>query len=181
MNLIRLEELFADPRDLALFHALQEGLPLLARPYAALGERAGYTEDEVIARLEAWRTSGLIKRLGVIVRHRRLGYLANAMVVWDVPDTEVRRVAAELCQRSFVTLCYRRPRRGPDWPYNLFCMIHGQDRNRVESQVRQLIDDCGMASWPTATLFSSRCFKQRGARYIPENRMVSSVRHGQYA
>lgn len=162
-----LEALFVDPRDLELFRVLQEGLPLESRPYAAIGARVGYNESEVIARLHEWRQSGLIKRLGVIVRHRRLGYRANAMVVWDVPDAEVSRVAGHICQYRFVTLCYRRPRKGNEWPYNLFCMIHGQDRPRVELQIRQLINECEMGDWPTATLFSTRCFKQRGARYTP--------------
>jgi DNA-binding Lrp family transcriptional regulator len=164
---------FTGARDLALFEVLQDGLPLVSRPYAVMGERVGYTEAEVIDRLREWRTSGLIKRFGVIVRHRRLGYRANAMVVWDVPDAEVSQIAGRICQYSFVTLCYRRPRRGAEWPYNLFCMIHGQDRLRVESQIRQVIDGCGMTDWPTATLFSSRCFKQRGARYVPDRGAVS--------
>jgi DNA-binding Lrp family transcriptional regulator len=167
MSALPFDSWFTDSRDLALFEALQEGLPLVSRPYAAMGERVGYTEAEVITRLREWRASGLIKRLGVIVRHRRLGYRANAMVVWDVPDAEVSQVAGRICQYSFVTLCYRRPRRGSEWHYNLFCMIHGQDRERVESQIRQLIEGCEMTAWPTATLFSTRCFKQRGARYVP--------------
>ena len=164
---------FTDPRDPALFEALQGGLPLVPRPYAAMGEQVGYTEAEVIERLREWRRTGLIKRLGVIVRHRRLGYRANAMVVWDVPDDRVSQAASLICQYSFVTLCYRRPRRGPEWPYNLFCMIHGHDRQRVESQIRQLIEGCEMTAWPTAILFSTRCFKQRGARYVPASGAVS--------
>lgn len=154
-----------DPRDAALLAVLQEGLPLESRPYAVMGARVGYTEAEVVERLAHWQGLGLIKRLGVIVRHRRLGYEANAMVVWDIPDDEVRQVAGRMCELPFVTLCYRRPRHLPDWPYNLFCMIHGQDRSRVEAQIRELIDTCGIAGRPTATLFSTRCFKQRGARY----------------
>lgn len=154
-----------DPRDRALLEILQHGLPLVAHPYAAMGAQVGYSEAEVIARLSGWQQSGLIKRLGVIVRHRQLGYRANAMVVFDIPDDQVRQVAGKMCQQPFVTLCYRRPRRGADWPYNLFCMIHGQDRQRVEAQIGQLIKACGIQDWPMAVLFSTRCFKQRGARY----------------
>lgn len=160
--------LLTDARDVALFAALQDGLPLVSRPYAALGARAGYSEAEVIARLREWRETGLIKRLGIIVRHRRLGYRANAMVVFDVPDTRVHEVARGLCGMPFVTLCYRRPRYGPEWPYNLFCMIHGQDRWRVEAQIGHMIETCGLQDLPTATLFSTHCFKQRGARYALE-------------
>jgi len=167
--------LLTDARDVALFLALQEGLPLVSRPYAALGARVGLSEAEVIARLRDWRDSGLIKRLGVIVRHRRLGYRANAMVVFDVPDERVGSVARAMCARPFVTLCYRRPRRGDEWPYNLFCMIHGHDRERVEAQIRQLIETCGILDVPTATLFSTRCFKQRGARYPLEPAILQTA------
>lgn len=160
--------LLSDTRDVALFGALQTGLPLVSRPYAALGARVGYSEAEVLSRLRDWQAAGLIKRLGIIVRHRRLGYRANAMVVFDVPDVRVQEVARDLCGLPFVTLCYRRPRHGAEWPYNLFCMIHGQDRRRVEGQIRHLIDTCGIQDLPTATLFSTRCFKQRGARYVLE-------------
>lgn len=154
-----------DPRDQALLGVLQDGLPLVSRPYAVMGARVGYSEAEVIARLTDWQQAGIIKRLGVIVRHRRLGYRANAMVVFDVPDERVREVARRMCQLPFVTLCYRRPRRGPEWPYNLFCMIHGKDRRRVEAQIEELIEACGIRDLPFAILFSTRCFKQRGARY----------------
>jgi len=167
--------LLTDARDVVLFLALQEGLPLVSRPYAALGARAGYSEAEVIARLRDWRDSGLIKRLGVIVRHRRLGYRANAMVVFDLPDEQVQQVAGIMCGLPFVTLCYRRPRHGDEWPYNLFCMIHGHDRGRVEAQIRQLIETCGILEAPTATLFSTRCFKQRGARYPLESAFLQTV------
>jgi DNA-binding Lrp family transcriptional regulator len=168
-------QVLTDARDVALFHALQEGLPLVSRPYAALGARVGYSEAEVIDRLRDWRDSGLIKRLGVIVRHRNLGYRANAMLVFDVPDERVREVARGLCGLPFVTLCYRRPRRGVEWSYNLFCMIHGRDRALAEAQIRQLIETCGIQDLPTATLFSTRCFKQRGARYALEPSMLQAV------
>ena len=166
MSRARQPMMINDPRDLALLRALQAGLPLVSRPYAELGAHAGYTEAEVIARLTEWQASGLIKRLGVIVRHRPLGYEANAMVVWDVPDQRVGEVARQMCGLPFVTLCYRRPRVGETWPYNLFCMVHGQDRARVEAQISQIIETCNIQALPTATLFSTRCFKQRGARYL---------------
>ncbi len=165
MNPPPLTALFSDPRDLALFEQLGQGLPLVSHPYAALGEAAGYSEAEVIERLRLWQDRGWVKRLGVIVRHRQLGYAANAMVVWDIPDDRVRQVAQQICTLPFVTLCYHRPRQGTDWPYNLFCMIHGRERTHVEHQIRQLIEQAGLEAFATATLFSTRCFKQRGARY----------------
>ncbi|WP_236102138.1 siroheme decarboxylase subunit beta [Methylotetracoccus oryzae] len=157
-----------DPRLARLLEAIQSGLPLTPRPYAELGERVGLSEGEVVDTVSRWVREGLIKRLGVVVRHRPLGYRANAMVVWDVPDDRVGDIGRRMSAHEFVTLCYRRPRRGEDWPYNLFCMIHGRDRHSVNAQIELLAEACGLTDTPRAVLFSSRCFKQRGARYLAE-------------
>lgn len=151
--------------DRALIAALERGLPLVARPFAEVGRAVGLGEAEVIARLEALRAAGIMARFGIVVRHRELGYRANAMVVWDVPDARVTELGRRLARFPFVTLCYRRLRRPPAWPYNLFCMIHGRDRAAVEGQIETMVREEGLAGIPRATLFSSRRFKQCGARY----------------
>jgi DNA-binding Lrp family transcriptional regulator len=144
---------------------IEDGLPLIARPYQALAEQAGLSEAEVIETIAALDERGVIKRFGLVVRHHELGYRANAMVVWDVPDAEVAEVGRLMATFPFVTLCYRRPRRLPDWPYNLFCMIHAKDRAEAHELVSGLTDDLALAGVPRQTLFSRRRFKQRGARY----------------
>lgn len=154
-------------RDRRLIAAIQDGLPLAPRPYAAIGDGLRMSEAEVIAGLRRLIESGVIKRFGVIVRHRELGYRANAMVVWDVPDGRVGDAGRTLAALPFVTLCYRRPRRLPVWPYNLFCMIHGRDRDAVEELVEQASAAAALAGLPRAVLFSRRRFKQRGAHYAP--------------
>lgn len=149
-----------------LLALLQDGLPLLPRPYAEIARRMGVSEKAVLAQIAAWLEDGTIKRLGVVVRHRPLGYMANAMVVFDIPDSLVGLAGRDIAKFGFVTLCYRRPRRLPDWPYNLFCMIHGTDRHEVLGQIEQLRRACGLESYPHAVLFSRQAFKQRGARYV---------------
>jgi len=156
----------ADQRVLA---AIQHGLPLCPRPYDRIGRSVGMSEDEVIVRLQRLHALGVIKRLGVIVRHHELGYRANAMVVWDVPDNEVAKLGRCLGGFDFITLCYRRPRRPPDWPYNLYCMIHGRDRLAVLSNVAFLVERCDLQHLSHEVLFSRRRFKQRGAVYFGEN------------
>jgi DNA-binding Lrp family transcriptional regulator len=151
--------------DRDLIAAIQQGLPLASRPYAAVGARLGMSEADVIARLTELQDAGLIKRMGVVVRHRELGYRANAMVVWDVPDNDLERVGRLLAAETCVTLCYQRPRRLPDWPYNLFCMIHGRERDMVRRRLAQIIDYHGLQAIAHSVLFSSRSFKQRGAHY----------------
>ncbi|MBF0324858.1 Lrp/AsnC family transcriptional regulator [Magnetospirillum moscoviense] len=152
-------------RDLELIGALSGGLALQANPFAALGQSIGMDEAEVLARLQDLRDRGVIRRLGVIVRHHELGYRANAMVVWDIPDEKVSEIGKILGAAPEVTLCYRRPRRLPDWPYNLFTMIHGRDRLSVERALAAMAEREGVAHYPRHVLFSLRRFKQCGARY----------------
>ena len=155
-------------RQMALVAALEAGLAFARNPYAELGARAGMIEAEVLATLRDWIAAGVISRLGVIVRHHELGYTANAMTVWDVPDEIAGTIGRRLAAADCVTLCYRRARDLPHWRYNLYCMIHGRNHERVLAQVEWLHQTCGLAGYPFAVLFSSQRFKQHGARYSPQ-------------
>ena len=148
-----------------LIDAIQSGLPLVPRPYREIARRLGCTEIEVIEQLRNMLDSGIIKRLGVVVRHHELGYRANAMVVWDVADEQVDIIGRQLGDQDCVTLCYQRPRRLPDWRYNLFSMVHGQDRNEVLACIDRITSALDINAIPHEVLFSGRRFKQRGARY----------------
>ena len=154
-----------DEMTAALIGAISRGLPLVSRPYAALAEELKCSEQAVIDGIARLAARGDLKRFGVIVRHRQLGYRANAMVVWDVPDSRVEEAGCRMSNFEFVTLCYQRPRRPPLWPYNLFCMIHGRDRDAVSDQVELVAAQCGLMDVAQRILFSRRCFKQRGAAY----------------
>ena len=134
-------------------------------PYADMGAQLGINEAEVIHRLQRLMDENVIKRFGVVVRHHELGYQANAMTVWNIPDEMVSELGPCMGQFEFVTLCYRRPRRLPQWPYNLFTMIHGQDRNDVLVNIQTLVTSCGLEDIEHEVLFSTRRFKQRGAIY----------------
>lgn len=154
-----------DRTDIALIGAIEKGLPFTPRPYAEIARGLGLSEQQVVDRLAALRSRGTIKRLGVVVRHRELGYRANGMVVWDVPDDRVAELGRCFSRYDFVTLCYRRPRQLPEWPYNLFCMIHGKSHDEVRARIGQLEKECGLRSVDREVLFSRRRFKQCGARY----------------
>lgn len=157
-----------DETDRRLLAAIQDGLPLATRPYAEIGAAIGLAEDEVISRLAHLRQSGIIRRFGVVVRHHEVGYGANAMVVWDVPDERVAELGRCIAGFDFITLCYRRPRRLPQWRYNLYCMIHGKSREEVHAHVEWMAMRCGLQGLPHEALFSRRRFKQCGARYFAE-------------
>ncbi len=149
----------------SLIEAIGEGLPLVSRPYEAIAKQIGSTESRVIEGIQRIIQRGDIKRFGIIVRHRELGYRANGMVVWDIPDARIEEIGLCIGRYEFVTLCYQRPRRLPDWSYNLFSMIHGHDHEDVRSQVALIVEQCGLQKIPHEILFSGRCFKQRGAKY----------------
>lgn len=140
---------------------LAAGLPFVRRPYAAFG----MPEAELIATLQRWLEAGVVRRIGAIVRHRHLGYEANAMVVWDVPDAEAGDAGRRLAADPAVTLCYRRGRALPGWPYNLYCMVHGRERFKVTQTIERLCAQHGLERYPRHVLFSKRCFSQRAARY----------------
>jgi len=156
------------PFDRALLAAIEDGLPLVPEPFAAVAEKLGCAQDVVIRRLAELKAAGIIRRFGVVVRHRKLGFLANAMVVWDVPDELVQKAGQALAKAAGVTLCYERRRQLPHWRYNLFCMIHGRARDAVRRRVRELAEllrDELKRDIAHEALFSRRCFKQRGARF----------------
>jgi len=155
-------ELSAEERRLVA--AVGAGLPLVPAPYQRVALDLGLSQAEVIAHLAKMLGDGRIRRIGAVVRHRRLGYEANAMVVWDVPDERVAALGPELARDPAVTLCYRRARSAPEWPYNLYCMVHGRRRSRALYDVKR-ITGLYAPGFPRAVLFSNRCFAQRAARY----------------
>jgi DNA-binding Lrp family transcriptional regulator len=164
-----------DDADRRMLAAIQNGLPLVPRPFAEIGTRLGLSEAEVMARLQQLQTRGVIRRFGVVVRHHEVGYGANAMVVWDVPDEQVRELGQCLAGFDFITLCYKRPRHLPQWRYNLYCMIHGKSREEVHAHLEWMVNHCGLQSLPHEVLFSRRRFKQRGAVYFDAQGSTNAV------
>jgi siroheme decarboxylase len=164
-----------DSQQQALKCAIQEGLPIDSRPYLVLANIIGGTEESVIHCIEEWIKSGLIKRFGLVIKHHNVGYTSNAMVVWNVSDDIVDELGERIKQSGLVTLCYRRPRRLPDWNYNLFCMIHGKNRDQVLGQLETLIESCQLKSVEHDVLFSYKQFKQCGGRY---HSMTKASSHG---
>ena len=159
-----------DSAQTAIVAELQSGIKLERQPFATLGASVNLDEDAVIRQVSDWRGQGVIKRFGVVVRHHELGYRENAMVVWDVPDEQVSALGQLAAQQEGVTLCYRRPRQLPDWPFNLFCMVHGTDRDVVLAQIAKLTGETGLEAYQMQVLFSCRRFKQHGARYVANGR-----------
>ena len=153
-----------DDFDRALIAATQGGLPLVPRPYDAVGERLGVSGQQVRERLAQMLESGLVRRIGAVPNHYRLGFTANGMSVWDVDDALVDALGERIGQLPGVSHCYRRPRRLPAWPYNLFAMLHGRTRAEVEQQAAQVRDLLGAACRGHDILFSTAILKKTGLR-----------------
>lgn len=153
-----------DAEDRRLILATQAGLPLVPRPYEALAQELGLTAQDVIARLQRMIGLGVIRRIGIVPNHYALGYTSNGMSVWDVADERVDELGAEVGALEFVTHCYRRPRHPPEWPYNLFAMVHGRSRAEVEGKVARIAQLLGDACVEHDVLYSTRVLKKTGLR-----------------
>lgn len=153
-----------DATDRRIIEATQSGLPLTPTPYADIAAGLGLAEAEVMDRLDAMQTAGIVRRIGIAPNHYMLGMVANGMTVWDIDDAQVSRLGRKIGAMAFVTHCYLRPRARPVWPYNLFAMVHGADRDEVEAK-RAVIADClGDACRGSDILYSTRILKKTGLR-----------------
>jgi DNA-binding Lrp family transcriptional regulator len=153
-----------DEIDRRLIVATQGGLPLVPRPYDALADQLGLSAREVMERLHGLLDAGVIRRIGAVPNHYALGYTANGMSVWDVADERADELGARIGMLDFVSHCYLRPRYLPEWPYNLFAMVHGRSRPEVEAKVARIAELLGDACRAHEVLYSSRILKKTGLR-----------------
>jgi DNA-binding Lrp family transcriptional regulator len=153
-----------DAGDRSIINATQGGLPLAPAPYAEVAGWLGISEAEVIARLSAMQARGVIRRIALAPNHYALGVTANGMSVWDVADDAAGELGAKVGALDFVSHCYLRPRALPEWPYNLFAMIHGRDRGEVEAKRAEIAALLGPACRAADILYSRRILKKTGLR-----------------
>jgi len=153
-----------DETDRQIVVATQSGLPLVPQPYHAIAQQLGITAAEVMVGMRNMIDTGVIRRIGVIPNHYALGYKANGMSVWDVPDDQIDVLGKTIGDLEFVSHCYHRPRHLPDWPYNFFAMVHGHNRAEVEEYVRKIARLIGEADRGHQILYSTRILKKTGLR-----------------
>jgi siroheme decarboxylase len=153
-----------DELDRRIVLATQAGLPLVARPYHWVASELGETPECIMERISAMQADGRIRRIGVVPNHYRLGYVANGMSVWDVPDDLIATVGREVGELDIVSHCYHRPRQLPDWPYNLFAMVHGHSQDEVRQKVGRIAQQLGERVRGYDILFSTRILKKTGLR-----------------
>lgn len=153
-----------DAVDRSIIVETQTGLPVEAAPYHAIARKLGLNVTLVMARMQAMLDSGVIRRIGAIPNHYRLGYKANGMVVWDVLEDRLLMHGERVGQLDFVSHCYQRPRHMPVWPYNFFVMVHGADRSEVEEKVLKIAHLLGDDCRGYEILYSTRILKKTGLR-----------------
>lgn len=148
----------------ALVKATQGGLPLAPTPYQELARELGVSQEQVLDGLRRMLADGRIRRIGAVPNHYALGYTANAMSVWDVADDAVDELGRRAGALPFVTHCYRRPRRLPGWPYNLFAMVHGASRADTAEKIELIRGVLGRSLRASDVLYSTRILKKTGLR-----------------
>ncbi len=153
-----------DDLDRKIITATQSGLPLVKEPYALIAEQLDIEPELLKQRLKNMLESGQIRRIGAVPNHYKLGYNANAMSVWNVPDEQIKNLGEQLGALPFVSHCYERPRFLPEWPYNLFAMLHGKSKDEVAVKVQQVVQLLGDHCIGHELLYSTEILKKTGLR-----------------
>ena len=164
--LLHTEEFILDEVNRQIIQATQAGLPLVSHPYHDIAERLGLTASEVISRMKAMQKNGIIRRIAAVPNHYALGYKGNGMTVWDVPSELVNELGQKVGALDFVSHCYHRPRFLPDWPYNLFAMVHAHNRKEALLLVEHIAELLGEHDRGHDVLFSKRILKKTGMRLL---------------
>jgi len=160
----QLEEVQIDEIDRKIIAATQQGLPLTRHPYNDVAASVGVDVAEIISRMKNMTELGVIRRTGVVPNHYKLGFKANGMSVWNVPEEKIEELGKKVGSIDFVSHCYERPRFLPEWPYNLFAMVHGKSREEVQQKVNVIAELLAQDDFGHEVLFSTKILKKTGLR-----------------
>ena len=152
--------------DKSFIRELQKDLRIVSEPFNEPARNLGISVQELFERANQYQISGIMRRFAAILRHRDVGFTANGMVVWKVPQDKVDEVGYKLALFPQVSHCYRRPIY-PDWQFNLFSMIHARTIEAAENIASEMSRHTGMSEYKI--LFSSREFKKERVKYFVEN------------
>jgi siroheme decarboxylase len=152
-------------KEQGVVRRMQGSIPVTERPFDALAVEHGYDVDALLELLRTWQTAGIIRRIGIVARHRNLGFKANAMCVWDVAEETVESAGLRLAGCPEVTHCYQRPRL-PEVPYNLYAMIHADASETARGMLERISTAAGL---PVGRMkVSLREFKKSSPRFFCE-------------
>ena len=145
---------------------LQEDLALESRPFDGMAQRLGLTNSELFALASEFQERRIMRRFSAVLHHRRSGFRANAMIVWEVPPERSQEVGMIMAQHDAVTHCYERPT-FPDWPYTHFTMVHATSPEGCEEIEREISQATGISN--RLLLYSTREYKKTRVRYFVED------------
>lgn len=160
------EEIEISELDRKIVRLLQGEFPLVAEPYKALAAEIGITEEELLTHITVMREEKKIRKMGAVLRHREVGFTANCLCVWNVPDGRVDEVAKRMAEHPRVSHCYDR-NRTDDWQYNLYTMIHGYSREECEEIAAELAASTGIEE--RRMLYTKKEWKKTSMRYFSED------------
>jgi DNA-binding Lrp family transcriptional regulator len=152
-----------DELDKNVIRLIQGDLPVDPRPFAVLADQIGITEAQFISRIKDLKDRGIIRRFGATLRHQEAGFSSNAMVAWVVPDHRIDETGKILADFKEVTHCYQRRPQG-DWPYNLYTMIHGSNRDQCFQIAARMSKSAGIDEY--ILLFSEKEFRKTSMEYF---------------
>jgi DNA-binding Lrp family transcriptional regulator len=155
-----------DDLDRKIIEVTQSGLPLVSRPYDDIAKQTGITASDVINRMKKMQANGIIRRIAAVPNHYALGYIANGMTVWDVPDDRINELGQKVGKLDFVSHCYHRPRFLPDWPFNLFAMVHAHTHAEARELMETIAELIGKDDRGHNILFSTKILKKTGLRLL---------------
>jgi DNA-binding Lrp family transcriptional regulator len=154
---VELEPIELSHEDYDTIRATQGPMPAISEPYAPAAERLGVSQEDVLRRLESLRERGGLRRVAAILFHRRAGFSANGMGVWNVPEADVLEIGKRMAAFRGISHCYQRPTY-PDWPYSVFTMAHGRSKEECDAILDSIAEATGIEE--RATLYSSTEFKK---------------------
>ena len=160
-------------RDRAFVRELQEDIEIVPQPFAGVAQRLGVSQEEVVVWLQQAKAVGWLRRFAAILRQRQAGYVANGMAVWRVPEDSIERAATVATSLPQVSHCYQRLTY-PDWPYNLFTMIHAKSKENCQAVARKISRETGVSDY--VILFSTKEYKKARLKYFAPAQGVTTSR-----
>jgi len=152
--------------DVAVIRALQGDMPVVPEPYDAAARGLGVETPALLAHLESMRERGALRRVAAILFHRRAGFSANGMGVWNVPDERIAEIGPRMAAFRGISHCYQRPTYR-DWPYSVFTMAHGRSKEECDAILDSIAADTGIEE--RSTLYSSTEFKKTRLLYFTDD------------
>ncbi len=152
-------------QDKDFIRELQKNMEIIDEPFVNAANNLGLTENEVFEQMKHYEDIGVMRRFAAILRHRQIGFTANGMIVWKVDEDKISEVGAKLGSFPQVSHCYERPTY-PDWPYNVFSMIHCKTQDEAHDVAKTIQDQIHVDEYDI--LFSTREFKKTRVEYFVE-------------